>query len=31
MQKKKRKIYYIMLRNSIKEDLKENFILEEEY
>ena len=22
---------YIMLRNSIKEDLKENFILEEEY
>ena len=29
--KKEEKEKYIMLRNSIKEDLKENFILEEEY
>ena len=28
---KKEEEKYIMLRNSIKEDLKENFILEEEY
>lgn len=28
---KKEKEKYIMLRNSIKEDLKENFISEEEY
>ena len=29
--KEEKKEKYIMLRNSIKEDLKENFILEEEY
>ena len=29
--KEGKKEKYIMLRNSIKEDLKENFILEEEY
>lgn len=29
--KEEEKEKYIMLRNSIKEDLKENFILEEEY
>lgn len=31
LKKEEEKEKYIMLRNSIKEDLKENFILEEEY